>query len=764
MASTAHRAPASSGPPCRTPWTRDSPSTSHCQRSEREKPARGVAHVAGPADRAGRANSCSLGKMAQRALLPKPGQPGREPGAPDPNKFKRKRQQVLAACSTCQTRKSKCDGRRPVCGPCATLKHQCHYTTPEGMSARDARRQRLEESSDTQRNLRAAFAVLRSGNEADAAEILHNIRQAPTLDAAIRIMSESSLPSSSRGESSDVSVPPRSRGSDSSTPSVDPSGLGQLPIRPRSGSRRLDFRDAQPAGVFNTSATAGMTSGLEDLLVNLPTKQLPISKWTKVSSDNRLLNHLMNLFWTWDSTLSRMVDRDVFLEDLKSGADNDAEDGLERAEFCSPFMVNALLAVASMYTKQEAVFAVAGDVMSRGRAFADEAARLMLLDQARTGPTVTLTQGTALLWVYESNLGNGRLGLQLLEKIFRHYSALLIQSPPGRRPRSPAGSQEMRSWKAMSHLAWGFYCVVAKIDLTFSRPMRISKPATERPLCDSGSIPCGDTICPGAWFAYPISLVPHESHHQDLFAAECDLAELVEEILIFRHKTVMANPSSPVRNEIDRLYRKLVGWRASLPNALQPSYTEVPSAILLHITHDALLLKLVEGLPPIPGKRIGGQELETLRIANATSIMAGIWTIRSLYTLQHEYWAMQGCFAAAVAVFEYLGPGTVQVDTFIRACQALAEMGELLPLANSFLAGIKGLVSKSDITLPSYGRRYLEQRHRKRGDDYASAIRVSALLPRGTEPTSDQGQQAASIDTVFAELILNMTDDDFQVD
>lgn len=94
----------------------------------------------------------------------------------------------------------------------------------------------------------------------------------------------------------------------------------------------------------------GINDGLNGMVVNVTTKSLPISEWTRVSSDDVHLTHLFNLFWTWDNTISRVIDRDIFIADLKNVASPWNDHSTSGGEFCSSFMVNALLALASVCT------------------------------------------------------------------------------------------------------------------------------------------------------------------------------------------------------------------------------------------------------------------------------------------------------------------------------------------------------------------------------------------------------------------------------
>lgn len=147
--------------------------------------------------------------------------------------------------------------------------------------------------------------------------------------------------------------------------------------------------------------------------------------------------------------------------------------------------------------------------------------------------------------------------------------------------------------------------------------------------------------------------------------------------------------------------------------------------------------------------------METLRIAHATSIMSGVWVFRSLYALSREYWAIPGCFAAATAVLEHLSPGTVQADTFIGACQALAEMGALLPLASSFLEMIQRLVSLHKVTLPRNGLKYLAEPQSRQGRAYTSVIRVSTAFQDEASGIIDGNEGLKQFDLTFSDLIFD---------
>lgn len=70
---------------------------------------------------------------------------------------------------------------------------------------------------------------------------------------------------------------------------------------------------------------------------NAPYK-VPAKPWTSVTDDDDLISHLVSLYMTWDYPFFAFFDRKTFLENMQKGNLN--------SDFCSPFLVNALLANA----------------------------------------------------------------------------------------------------------------------------------------------------------------------------------------------------------------------------------------------------------------------------------------------------------------------------------------------------------------------------------------------------------------------------------
>jgi hypothetical protein len=66
--------------------------------------------------------------------------------------------------------------------------------------------------------------------------------------------------------------------------------------------------------------------------------RVPAKPWTTVTSDSDFVSHLISLWFTWSHPYLNWIDRDLFIRDMVSGNPD--------ATFCSPFLVNVILADA----------------------------------------------------------------------------------------------------------------------------------------------------------------------------------------------------------------------------------------------------------------------------------------------------------------------------------------------------------------------------------------------------------------------------------
>lgn len=77
-----------------------------------------------------------------------------------------------------------------------------------------------------------------------------------------------------------------------------------------------------------------------EMLCDIPLFQVPAKPWTAVTDDDNLVSHLVSLYFTWEHPFSQLVDQVILLAEMNKGDLG--------SELCTPFLVNSLLAMASV--------------------------------------------------------------------------------------------------------------------------------------------------------------------------------------------------------------------------------------------------------------------------------------------------------------------------------------------------------------------------------------------------------------------------------
>jgi hypothetical protein len=75
-------------------------------------------------------------------------------------------------------------------------------------------------------------------------------------------------------------------------------------------------------------------------VVDRPLYSVLAKLWTAVTDDDNMVSHLISLYFTWEHVFFVRMDRGLFLQDIITG----------RSTFCSPLLVNAMLAHATVST------------------------------------------------------------------------------------------------------------------------------------------------------------------------------------------------------------------------------------------------------------------------------------------------------------------------------------------------------------------------------------------------------------------------------
>ncbi|KAI1035524.1 hypothetical protein LB504_005627 [Fusarium proliferatum] len=655
-------------------------------------------------------SSSSAGRL--RALLPGPTREGGSP-RPPPKLNIPKRISVKTACQACRQRKAKvCNGQRPRCSGCITAGRECHYASSHYEAEVAAMKRKHDELKERIADHESLYSSLKTREPHETDEILRRIRAGKDIKGVTEDLQGGTSPAPTSRKQTN---PLLRNNSDNTLGSATTSGSASSPTfsaarmslsQPQQQTRtRLTALNEQPGSLFEKAWREPQRRASDDSAsIDLQGHILPFSQWTNVIQDDKLLSHLLLLFWTWDTSCNRIIDRAIFEDDLKNL--NPTTRGVPSAlRFCSPFLVNAILAVSCLYTTDPIIFSIPDEPSTRGKIFAQEA--IQCLKQEDTMPSLPVAQGLALMYVYEGALGNGETALEFHRLMQSRYMALRLDDIYRSTDTAIAGSRQRAEAHALSWIQWGFYVWDWKPMHGLCRRLVIKKPARAKTWQEENS-PVNRTENPEYWwFSYPVSVAPQRSMKREIFEAECNFTEITEQVLEFL--IPLEQGLSPSRNagRAAELYSKIMEWKFSLPEELRAENAVLPAAILLHLSADLVVISILQPFDHIPKSVFGPFIPRLTSYAHATNAMSTIWHFRALYTIHNEHWLIQACSVCAFKVLFAIEESPVQLETFIKACRALMELREAFPVAEEVIYSIESVVKNKKVNLPSYAREYM---------------------------------------------------------
>ena len=147
---------------------------------------------------------------------------------------------------------------------------------------------------------------------------------------------------------------------------------------------------------------------LADEVVQYTSDQEPIASWTDVTSDVRLIIHLMNMYFTWHYSYFTTVSRSLFWRDFKQG--KPSQEKRRKTVYCTPLLVNAMLALGCHFTSWPQARVNPSDSATAGDHFFAEAKRLILENDEYEKPRLPTVQALALMSVREAGCGREARG------------------------------------------------------------------------------------------------------------------------------------------------------------------------------------------------------------------------------------------------------------------------------------------------------------------------------------------------------------------
>ncbi|KAH8648570.1 fungal-specific transcription factor domain-containing protein [Xylariales sp. PMI_506] len=583
------------------------------------------------------------------------------PGSQDPALNKRRRGLGVVtpnACTECRKKRAKCDGQTP-CGRCKAQKDvECVYEIPVRQSKENLRNE-IEQLRSKQRHSDFVFSALVRPELWE--EVLARLRNGQSVESISDWLGGTlpsgggTLPSfaSSNTESrpgGGVTLPPISGLTYASTSATSgPYGSVSLgaqlnqrqdydrnsPWAFSSQSQTQSTRSDSHPDIMQWTADAGSgpqnrvgswvldqsegthPRGANQVLTPLgpPDLKIPPANWTNITDDIALVQHLLALYFCWEYPTFASLSKEHFLKDFLDG----------RNRYCSPILVNALLALGCRFSSQPKTRALPNDPSTSGDHFFAEALRLLYRETNHNN--LTTIQALGIMSIREASCGRDS------ESWYYAGQSVRMAVEMGLHRLNDIGDEDELAVQAATF--WGAFALDHAWSLATGSLPQCScfphlppKPAIIDdieaslwiPYTDDGSNRLGAPLQRSC---------EQPSNVRSVYRCFCELSELVHQSLYVLH-----SPGRPVTSrDLLNIYTQYLNWYDSIPEVLRLGQNFTPAVLFAHMYYHFAILLLFR--PLIKLRIIGSSLLPRDVCAQAADAIQGLLRSYSqLYTLR----------------------------------------------------------------------------------------------------------------------------------
>lgn len=300
-----------------------------------------------------------------------------------------------------------CDGNTPSCAACSSVYGtECVYDPNSDHRRKGVYKKDIDNLKTRNSTLQTLIQAILNYPENEVPALVTQIRTCESLDD----VAESILAKDNGvGEEDGVDEAPTN---DVGTPSGYPKFEKEL--SGKMGKLRLDNGSVSIIGgtsnlIFVGSGTDGEDgSSSTDESEQYEEQEYAITSWTEVTSDPEIVVHLLNMYFAWHYTYFTTLSKSLFYRDFKRG--KSSHDVKRKTDYCSPLLVNAMLALGCHFTSWPQARADPKDSATAGDHFFREAKRLILENDEHENPRLTTVQALALMSVREAGCGREARG------------------------------------------------------------------------------------------------------------------------------------------------------------------------------------------------------------------------------------------------------------------------------------------------------------------------------------------------------------------
>jgi hypothetical protein len=406
----------------------------------------------------------------------------------------------------------------------------CHYAPDEDFRRKSALRKKIVEQENDLRVYKTIMKSIKNGSEADVEAIAQFIRDnkeqqenSEVLDRIVQLLN-------AKGPALSSTPPPR---------------------------YEVDMSDLKPSQVKSSqNRHYGLTSNfiLQENEGDLPSfvPADPVHEWTTVTSDVELIEHLLGVYFTWSHPFYLLFSEELFEHGML----------LKRDRYCTPLLMNAILAVGCCYSDRPEARKDPNDPNTAGDHFFAEAQQL--LAETHNQPSLTIVQALGLMSLREAMRNHNARAQSYISQMMNMVIGLGMHTSHSAESSSTLTESEI---EARRITFWGCFVLettsaiyIGRVSSLARAAIGVEKPKVPPQLEDIPWRPFGTHHYNGG-----SSELVQPSRKYSILVQSSLLSEIVDDIIQMLHR---AN-ARVKRQEVLSHHKKLRGWFRNLPAELK---------------------------------------------------------------------------------------------------------------------------------------------------------------------------------------------------
>ncbi|THC97928.1 hypothetical protein EYZ11_002565 [Aspergillus tanneri] len=296
-----------------------------------------------------------------------------------------------------------------------------------------------------------------------------------------------------------------------------------------------------------------------------------ITKWTRVTDDEQLVSHLMNMYFAWHYPFFTTLSKDLFYRDYVRGISS---------QYCSSLLVNAMLALGCHFSSWEGAREDPRNSATAGDHFFKEAKRLVLENDEHVNAKLCTVQALALMSVREAGCGREGKGWVYSGMSFRMALDLGLNFDSASLGARDLDEEEL---DARRITFWGCFLFDKCWSNYLGRQPQLPTSNVSIPKVDI--LPNEEA---GLWSPYTDAGEGHgdaqPSRTRTVALQLSKLCEISGILLVFFYDPTPRERFPSKQAELKKLsevHTKLEAWKKDMPKELEPREGQLPQALLM---------------------------------------------------------------------------------------------------------------------------------------------------------------------------------------